>query len=152
MVIGVCVRLCGVEVPLARYAFQLGDAAFLELEQRSCDEVLDRRRDEDFPRCRLRRDPCADVDSEAGDLLADELALARVHSGADFEPDAAERACDCLRAADCSNRPVEAREESVACGIDLPSAETDQLAADECVVPFDKLAPAGISEFGQPGR
>ena len=89
----------------------------------------------------LGRNAGSDVDRDPGDLLADDLALAGVQAGADLEPELAYGGSDRLRAADCSDRPVEGGEEPVAGRVDLATAEAAELLADERVVAFD-AAPA----------
>jgi len=53
----------------------------------------------------------------------------------------------------CSSRPVEPRQKSVAGRLDLDTPEAGQLAAEYCVVRIEKLTPAsvthGLRTFGR---
>src|SRR5437867_2572441 len=102
-------------------------AAVLEGEAGAGDEVLDGARDEHLAGPGLRSDPRARVDGDPGDLAVQEFALAGVQAGAHLEPQLADLLDDRLRAADRPRGPVEAREEAVAGGVDLPAAEAGEL-------------------------
>lgn len=51
-------------------------------------------------------------------------------------------------AADGAAGPVEARQEAVAGGVDLPPAEACQLPTDQLVVALEQLPPRAIAEPG----
>ena len=108
------------EAPASRNALQLVLAAPLELDARAGDEVFDGARDEHLARACLRRHARPSVDGDAGDLVADELALARVHADPDLKAQRCHRLDDRLGAACRERRPVERCEEPVAGCIDLP--------------------------------
>src|SRR5262249_4333298 len=136
----------GVDAPLARYALELVDTAVLEGEARAGDEILDRLRDEYLARSGERGDPRSGVDCDAADLLPVELALARVDAGADLHAELPDRLAGRDRAADGARRTVEAREEAVASGVDLPAAKALELAPHGGVVSAQELAPAAIAK------
>src|SRR5215204_2160340 len=69
------------EVPLAGDPLQHLGAAVVEAEVRTDDEVLDRARDEHLARPGQRADSRADVDADAGDIVAAALDLAGVQPG-----------------------------------------------------------------------
>jgi hypothetical protein len=82
------------------------------------------------------------VDGDSGDLVPEELALARVQACPNLEPEALDGVTGGDGAADGARRAVEAREEAVAGGVDLPSAEALQLAPYDRVVAPEQLGPA----------
>src|SRR5437879_7884932 len=73
-----------VEPPAVGDAFQFVLPGVFEGEARSCGEVFDRLRDEDFGCLRGAADAGADVDGEAADLVPDRLYLTGVESGTDL--------------------------------------------------------------------
>src|SRR5262249_58605905 len=109
----------GVEAPLPGHALQLVRATVLELDARARDEVLDRLRDEHLSARREAGHAGADVHRQPGELLPHALALARVDPRADLEPQVWNALDDLAGARDRACRPVEAREEPVAGGVDL---------------------------------
>src|SRR5215207_505328 len=118
------------ESPLAGHTLQCVHAAIGEGEARPGDEVLDRGRNQDFAGIRERRDACCDMHGDSADVIVYELALAGVQTGARFETESTRLVHDRLGAADCSSRPVEGGEESVAHRLDLTSAESLELTTD----------------------
>ena len=60
-------------------------AARLEFDTRASDEILHRARDEHLRRPRQRRDPGADVDRQACDVVANHLDFAVVHAAAHLD-------------------------------------------------------------------
>ena len=78
-------------------------------------------------------DPGADVDGDAADLPVEELALAGVEPGAELDAERLDGLPDRLRAADRARRPVEAREEAVARGVDLAAPVAGEQAADDAL-------------------
>ena len=124
----------GVETPLAWHALQLGHAAVVECDSGSGDEVLYGLRDKHLSRRRPRGDAGADRDGDAGDLVVEQLALARVEAGAQLEVEGLDRAVNRLCAADRARRPVERCKESVAGGVVFDAAEARELRADRRVV------------------
>src|SRR5262245_3491137 len=120
-----------VHVPLAGHAFELVPSTVLEGDPGPGDEVLHGLRHEHLVRARKARDASAGVDGEPGDLAADELAFARVHTGPDLEPEQTDTADDRRSAPNRTGRTVERREEAVSRSVDLSAAEMLQLPAHE---------------------
>src|SRR5438067_1047742 len=88
------------------------------------------------------------MDGHATDVLADQLALARVHADADLD---AELTClrgDRERAPQrARGRALEGREKAVAHGLHSATPEADELLADGVVVAREQVAPAAITEL-----
>ena len=61
--------------------------AIFEVEPGPDDEVLDRARNEDLAGPGLGRDPCSDVNREAGNVIRQDLDLADVEPCTDLEPE-----------------------------------------------------------------
>ena len=139
----------GEEVPLAGDALELVLAAIVELEAGADDEVLDRARDEDLAGAGERRDPCADVDREAGDVVRLDLDLADVEPGPDLEPELGDLVADRRGTADRPGRAVEGGQDAVADDLDLGPAEPIELAPDDPVVVREQPLPAGVAQFGR---
>ena len=95
-------------------------------------------------------DARADVDGDSGNLVAEQLALARVQAGAELEPEVAGAVPDGERAPNRARRPVERGEEAVAGGVDLAAAEPLELATDGGVVTAQQLRPVAVAESLQP--
>src|SRR5512132_3344623 len=98
-------------------------ARIVECQTRTGCDVLHRLGHEDLSCTALRRDPCADVNGDPPELVADDLALTGVYADAEVDADLARGPHDRLRAVDRRRGGVEGREESIACGIDLSTAE-----------------------------
>ncbi len=96
-------------------------------------EVLDRPRNEYLAWARERRDSRGDVDRDARELPVDQLALARVQPGPDFESERRDRLRNCASTANAHRRSVERREEPIAGGVDLAAAEAFELTPDDGV-------------------
>ena len=131
---------------MAGDSFQLGRATVLELQIGAGNEVFDGRGGQYLAGACLRCNPGADIDGNAGDLLADQFALANVQAGADLEPELlTDRASDRVGAADCPDRAVEGRKEAVTCRVDLASAEAAELLTNECMMALYEFAPACVA-------
>src|ERR1051325_8392274 len=117
-----------VQPPLAGHALQRGRPAILELEPRAGNEIAHGARDEHLSRARLTGDARADVDGDAGQLVADDLAFAGVDARPDLQPDTADGVDRRSGTANRARRPVEAREEAVTGGVDLAAAKALELA------------------------
>src|SRR5262245_42097891 len=102
---------------------ELRCAPVLEAELGSRDEVFHRRRDENLTGAGSRTDAVADVDCQAAELVADNLALPGVQSGANLETERRDRLPNRRRAPDCADRAIEGGEKAVACRVELPAAE-----------------------------
>jgi len=64
-------------------------ARVFECETRTSCDVFHRLRDEDLSGTSLRRNPCADVNGDPAELVADDLALPGVYAEAEVDPDLA---------------------------------------------------------------
>src|SRR6185437_6493885 len=111
-----------VQPPLAGDPLQRVLAAIVELEARARDKILDGRGHEHLTRVRTRRDACADVQRDSGELVADLLALTGVHAASHLEAELADALRDRAGAHDRAGRPVERREEAVAGVVELAPA------------------------------
>src|SRR5207248_6292103 len=112
------------------------------------DEISDGGRDEDLSRAGRGRHPRPDRDRDARELAVVELALARVHAGAQLEPDPTDALDDGLGTANRPSRPVEGGEEAVAGRVLLLAAVARQLASNERVMLGERLAPRAVAELG----
>ena len=108
-----------------------------EVDSGTGDEILDRRRDENFSWLCEPSNTSADRDGDAGDLVIVELALARVEAGAHLKTECAYSLNDRFGTADRSRGAVEAGEEAVTGGVHLLAAVADEVAPDERVVAFE---------------
>src|SRR5262249_40359293 len=92
------------------------------------------------------RDPCADMDGNAPELVADDVAFARVqtdpevHTDLPYGPEHRSRACD------GRGRGVEGCEKAVARGIDLAPSVSAQLSAYPGVVHLEEIRPCTVAE------
>jgi hypothetical protein len=87
------------------------------------------------------------VHGHAADVVADELALARVDANAHLDAQIARRPGDRQRAAQRARRgAVERREEAVADGLDLAPFKARELLAHLLVVAREQVAPAPVAE------
>src|SRR5207247_2157951 len=102
------------ELPVPRDSFQRVDATVRELDSRPSDQIRNRARDEYLPRPGGRPDARTDVDGDAADVVADQLAFAGVETGAHLDPKVAHCVTRRARAADRAGGPVEGGEEAVA--------------------------------------
>ena len=87
----------------------------------------------------------------AAELVAHDLALAGVETGADPDAEGANGVADGAGAADGAGGAVEGGQEAVARGIELPAAESDDLAANRGVVGLEEIPPGTIPD-GRGGR
>src|SRR5215470_15717501 len=131
------------------HAFQLVLAAVLELDLRAPYEILDRAGNEDLAGGGKRRDTGAGADDDPCDLPLVELALPRVNSCPELEPDRLHRGENPLRAPDRPCRPVERCEEPIAGRVALDSPIAGQLPAHECVVTLEEVPPGAISQLSR---
>src|SRR5271167_88160 len=84
------------------------------MHARADHELLDGRRDGDLSRSCERADPSADVDGEAGEILADRLTLAGVYAGPQLDPQLGGSIAQRLRTTDGLRWAVEHRQRSIA--------------------------------------
>ena len=102
-----------VDLPLPGHALQLAAAAGLEAEPGADRKIVHRARGEDLAAVSEVADAGGNVDTDAADVVADELDLAGVCAGPDLD---SERGCiadDRVREVDGAARPVEGDEEAV---------------------------------------
>src|SRR5207344_1838589 len=97
----------GPEVPLAGNALQDLRPAIVEPEVRTDDQVLHGAGDEHLAGPGQGAHPRADVDPDAGDVLAPPLDLAGVQAGADVDAQRAHRVAHRSRGPHASARTVE---------------------------------------------
>ena len=76
--------LDGVQLPLARHAFEIRQTSISEANSGPSDQVLDRARDDDLPRPGLGGDPRSKMNRDPADLSVEELAFARMKASADL--------------------------------------------------------------------
>src|SRR5262249_15377333 len=95
------------EVPFPRHALEGLATAVLEAKAGAGDQVLDRARHKDFTGPGGGGHPSTDVDGEPGDLVALELDLASMQTGAYLEPDRARPVAHGPGTANGPGRPVE---------------------------------------------
>src|SRR3954451_20389741 len=140
--------------PGAGHAAQRVAAAPVELQARADDRPVDRARGQHLAGLRHPGDARGDVDGHAADVVADQLALARVQPRAQLDAQAADRLHDRARAAQrVGRRTVEGGQERVADGLDLAPAVALDLAPDRVVVGGEQVAPAAVAQArGMPGR
>ena len=72
-------------MPFAGNALQWRDTTAAKAKARPGDEILHGARYQYFPGAGQRRDPRPDVDGDPADIIADDLAFARVQAGADID-------------------------------------------------------------------
>src|SRR5436309_2815431 len=77
------------KMPLTGDALQHVRAVIGEFDPRARDEIFDRVRDHGFARPRVRHDSRADMNCDAGDLVARDFTLPGVHPGPQLEPERA---------------------------------------------------------------
>src|SRR5512133_3067365 len=87
------------------------------------------------------------MDRDSSNGSSAELALAGVQARAHVEADAANVFDDRARATDCSRRPVEGGEETVAGRVDLDAPKALEIATHDLVVLLEQIAPAAIAKL-----
>src|SRR2546423_11308064 len=102
-----------VDVPDSGDALQLALTELLELDSRTGDEISHSGRDKYLSCAGRGRHPRTDRNRDARELAVVELALARVHAGAQLEPDPTDALDNRLGTANRPRRPVESGEETV---------------------------------------
>jgi len=118
-----------------------------ELDPRPGDEVLDRAGDEDLTgTCRIGH-ACPDVDRDTAQIVAEKLALSGMQAGAHIEAEWGDALPNRFGALNRARWPVEGGDESVARIANLAASVTFELAAHDCVVPSQELAPASVTEL-----
>src|SRR6185369_384701 len=140
-------------LPFAGHALQRAHATFLEADAGARNEILDHRRDQHFSCAGLSGHACSNMHGDAPDVVACQLDLTGVQTGADLEPEAADRTSDCTCTADRARGSVERRQQAVADELDLAPAESLEMPAYHVVMLIEQLVPAPVAERdGTPGR
>src|SRR5207248_11424098 len=116
-----------------------------EADAGSVDEIAHRARDEHLARPRQRGDSGADVDGDAREIVAAQLAFATVDPGPDLEPEVAGTGCDRPGAVDRPPRAVEGGEEPVARGLHLVPAVAVELTPDRGVMAVEEVVPSPVA-------
>ena len=134
--------------PLARYSGERLAPAVLEADVRADDKVAHGPGHEHLGGLGQVGDAGADVDRDAGEVIAGELALAGVQPGADVELERAGGVHGGERAADRARRPVERGEHAVAGAADRATAVDGDLIVHQPVVVLHQVVPAAVAEPG----
>src|SRR5262245_61459631 len=137
------------EPPLTVDALEGARTAVLEAQTRPDHEVLDGTGREDLSGSRLGGDARADVDGNAADVVSHTHALAGVDSDAHLEPDGPDGIANGEAAPDATRRAVEQRQEAVAGGCDLASAEVRELTPHQRIVSEEQIAPCPVTQTGR---
>ena len=109
-------RLCRVQVPVARNALEGVDTAVCEAQVGARDEILHGTRNQHLIRLRGSADSGPEVNGDAADLVSHHLTLSRVESGAERDPERGDRLASGASAADRARRTVEGGEKPVTGG------------------------------------
>ena len=117
---GLSTRNC-IDLPGPGHSFQLVFAAAHEVDAGADNEVPEGARDEDFAGSRKSADTGGDVDCQATEVVSSDLALTRVKSHPDLQPEPWDLLANAMSAADGTGRTVERRKEPVSGGVDLAS-------------------------------
>jgi hypothetical protein len=101
---------------------------------------------------RRGRDPRGDVDCQAGEIVADEFALAGVNASPNLEAELVRLVPNLARAPDRARGTVEARKETVTRLLYLAATETLKLRTGQRVVALAQLTPSHVPQLsGAPG-
>jgi hypothetical protein len=122
--------------------------AVVERDPRADDEVFYRPGCQDLAGRGQPSDTRADVDGETRDLFLTALDLARVHTGANLQPEASHAVADRASAAERTSWTVEASEDAIPCEVDLAAAKPLELAPHQTVMPLEQVVPLTIAELG----
>ena len=117
-----------------------------ELDAGPDHEVLDGRGDQDLAGSGEGADSRRDVDGQAGEIIAADLALARVQTCSQFDPERPDGSRDCLGAADRSRGTIEAGDEAVAGRVDLRSPKPSELVTHGLVMRVEERAPTPVAQ------
>src|SRR5207253_6803113 len=138
-----------VEMPLVRDSLERVHAPVFEGQAGPSHEVLHGARDQNLTWPREGGHPSADVYSDATDVVAGELDLARMHPRPDLQAERQHGLGDGLRAPDGPSRPVEGGEEPIAGGVDLPPSEPFDQGTNSLVMGIEQFSPAAIPQRGR---
>src|SRR5581483_8043003 len=90
------------------------------------------------------------MDGHSGDAVASKLDLPGVDAGTDLDVERPEGVAYGEGALDGATGTVEGRQEAIAGGIDLPTAETLELLSHRLVMALEQVAPVSVAEPGGP--
>jgi hypothetical protein len=126
--------LTGVEPPGSRNTLQVVFATVVEGDARAGDEVLDRARDQHFIGIGCGGDTRGDMDGEASEVVAADLAFSGVEPDANFDPEPLSGLNDRVGAANGPGGTVEGGYETVTGGVDFLAMGPSQLVSHRLVV------------------
>jgi len=111
--------------PCARHSLEVVHSSVPELNPRAGHQVPHGAGNQNLSRCGDGRDPSGDVDSDTPHTMSAlaQLDLRGMQSGADVDPESADRFLDRPGRADTAPRPIERGQDSVSGGFDEPSLE-----------------------------
>src|SRR5262245_29488281 len=115
-------------------------------DPRARHEVLDRAGNEDLAGLTQVGDPRPHVYRNAGDVVALHVALARVHAGANLEPERSDCRHHRERAANRASRTIEACQEPIPGRADLPPSVAFELAPYDRMMPAQEIAPGAVAQ------
>src|SRR5262249_37432896 len=104
---------------------------------------------EHFPGRSRGSDTRPDVHSDAAQLVADQLAFARVHARPYIHAESSDAVGDGASATDTARGTVKGSEEAIAGGVDLAPALTAPLLADHPVIGLQEVRPSPIADVGR---
>src|SRR4030095_8733627 len=134
-----------INVPFARKSLERLRAAIVEADAGARDEIFHGARDQHLARARQRRDSGAGVHGDAAQLVAEDLALARVQTGANLQAQLPHLAHDGACTTHAARRSVEAREKPIAGRIDFATPKAHELLANRRVMPILHLSPTALA-------
>jgi hypothetical protein len=133
-------------VPIARSALERSAATISEAQSGARDQILHCARYQDLVSTGKRRDPRADMYSNAADIVADHFALACMEAGANSNPVWPDLLGNGAGAADAAGRAVESGKNAVASALNLITAKALEIASDSSVMTVKQVAPAVVAE------
>src|ERR1700742_2479294 len=84
---------------------------------------------------------------DPGEIIGHHLALARMDTSADLEPESARADADRQRAPNRSGRAIERRQHAIARPLHQPTAEVRKLSLDHTLVLPEQLPPSAIPKL-----
>jgi hypothetical protein len=116
-------------------------AAVAEAQAGAGHQVLHGARYQNLTGTGERGDARTNVNGNAADIVANNLALAGMQAGANLNPQRPYFFGYCAGAAHAARRTVERGENAVAGGLDFTAAKASKVTADRRVVMFEQVAP-----------
>jgi hypothetical protein len=124
-------------------------SARLKPHSRPSDKVTAGARYPHFAWLRLPADASSDVDCESGEVVANDLTLARVEPGPDLDTEIADGIDQRLGAADRAGRPGKHAERAVAHHLDHPTTVSVDMSPQDGLVAVKHAAPAVTALLGR---